>query len=119
MVGRAVILVTSAPYGRENTYGGLYTAIASLDLGLRTVVVLTGDGVYAALKGQSAEKSLGYPTIGDLFHQTHPRAKIYAESSSLRERGLEKTDLIEIVEPIEDAGLLEVFVKYGEAIITY
>lgn len=119
MVGSAVMLVTSAPYGRENTYGGLYTAIASLDSELRTVVVLTGDGVYSALKDQSAEKSLGYPTIGNLFQQIHPRAKIYAESSSLKERGLGKTDLIEIVEPIEDAGLLEVFVKYGEAIITY
>jgi len=119
MVGSVVILVTSAPYGHENTYGGLYTAIASLDLGLRTVVVLTGDGVYSALKGQSAEKSIGYPTIGDLFHRIHPGAKIYAESSSLKERGLGKTDLIEIVEPVEDTQLLEVFVKYGEAIVTY
>ena len=119
MVGSVVILVTSAPYGRENAYGGFYTAIASLDSDLRTVVVLTGDGVYSALRGQSGEKSLGYPTIGDLFHRIHPRAKIYAESSSLNERGLGKADLIEIVEPIEDRGLLEVFVKYGEAIITY
>ena len=118
MVESVVILVTSAPYGRENTYGGLYTAIASLDSELRTVVVLTGDGVYSALKGQSAEKSLGYPTIGDLFYQIHPRAKIYAESSSLKERGLGKTDLMEIVEPIEDTEVLEVFVKYGDAIIT-
>jgi len=119
MVGFVVILVTSAPYGRENAYGGLYTAIASLELDLRTVVVLTGDGVYSALKDQSAEKSLGYPTIGDLFHLLHSRAKIYAESSSLKERGLGKTDLIEFVEPIEDMELFEVFVKYGEAIITY
>ena len=119
MVESVVILITSAPYGRENTYGGLYTAIASLDLGLRTVVVLMGDGVYSALKGQSAEKSLGYPTIGDLFHQLHPEAKIYAESSSLRERGLEQTDLIEIVEPIPDRELPDIFLRYGEAIIRY
>jgi len=119
MVNSILIMITKAPYGRENVYGGLYTAIACLERKLSVTVVLVNDGVYSAMKGQASYKTLGYPNIEDLFYALFPPAKIFVDQSSMDERGIQKEDLIEIVEVIDEEELLNRIREHGEAIITY
>ena len=118
MVESVVIVITKVPYGHESVYGGLYTAIACLERDLPATVILLGDGVYSAMKGQDSE-ILGYPCIEDLFYTLSPKVKIYVHEKSMIERGIERDRLIEIVEVIDDQRLLALLREHGEAIIKY
>ena len=114
-----MIVITKVPYGHESVYGGLYTAIACLERNLPAIVILLGDGVYSAMKGQASNENLGYPCIEDLFYTLAPKVKIYVHEKSMTERGIERDRLIEIVEAIEDQRLLALLREHGEAIIKY
>jgi len=119
MVQSVVILVTKAPYGHENVYGALYVAIASQDVGLQITVILVGDGVYSALKDQSSEKSIGYPSIENLFYTLSQNGEILVEKSSLVERGISKENLIEAIKITDEKDVVKAIEEKGEAILTY
>lgn len=111
-----LVIIDKAPYGRENALGGLYIAIACLDKGFRTDVLLMDDGVYAALNYQNPEESINYPDIGELMYSVFPQGKIFVHVDSLIQRGLDDHDLIEIVEMIEDKLLFDVISSKSKVI---
>ena len=47
-----VIEIGHSPFGHENTFAGLYVAMASLSKGMDVTVVFRDDGVYTARKSQ-------------------------------------------------------------------
>ena len=51
-MAKLLIDISHAPFGCENTFAGLYVASASLSKGHEVAVILSGDGVYAGMKGQ-------------------------------------------------------------------
>ncbi|MGP3668267.1 MAG: DsrE family protein [Candidatus Bathyarchaeota archaeon] len=118
-VNSVVILVTKAPYGHENVYGALYTAIACQEMGVQVTVILLGDGVYSALKKQNPERSIGYPSIENLFYTLLPNCEVLVEKSSLAERGLSKDNLIEVVKITDREGVCKALKEKGKAILTY
>ena len=59
----SLVIIDKAPYGHENALSGVYIAIASLDKGIKSDVLLMGDGVYSAIKNQIAEKTIQISVI--------------------------------------------------------
>lgn len=118
MAKPVVMLITKAPYGHENVYGALYTTITSQDIGLPATVILIGDGVYSALKGQLSEESIQYPSIENLFYMITSDTKILADEQSLAERKIPKENLIDTVKIVSEKEIFETILK-GQAILTY
>lgn len=101
----ALIIIGKAPYGHENALSGIYVAIAGLDKGIHADILLIGDGVYSALKDQSSEKTIGYPSVGELSYSIFPEGNLFIHLASLTQMGIEYGDLVEIAELIDDKTL--------------
>ena len=101
----SLVIIDKAPYGHENALSGIYIAIASLDKGIKSDVLLMGDGVYAAQKNQFSEKTIQYPSVSELIYSLFPYGTLYVHLDSLIERGIEYEDLIEIAELIDGKTL--------------
>ena len=101
----SLVIIDKAPYGHENALSGIYIAIASLDKGINSDVLLMGDGVYAALKNQSAEKTIQYPSVSELIYSLFPNGTLFVHLDSLIERGIKYEDMIEIAELIDGKTL--------------
>lgn len=101
----SLVIIDKAPYGHENALSGIYIAIASLDRDIEADVLLMGDGVYAALKNQSGEKMIGYPSVSELIYSLFPTGTLFAHLDSLIQRGIKYEDLVEITELIDNKTL--------------
>ena len=101
----ALIIIDKAPYGYENALSGIYIGIAGLDKGIHTDILLMGDGVYAALKNQFSEKTIGYPSISELTYSLFPNGTLFVHLDSLIQRGINNEDLVEIAELIDSKTL--------------
>ena len=101
----SLIIIDKAPYGHENALSGIYIAIASLDKGIKSDVLLMGDGVYSAIKNQKTEKTIQYPSLSELLYSIFPNGTLYVHLDSLIERGIKYEDLIEIAELIDSKTL--------------
>lgn len=97
-----LVIIDKPPYGYEDAFGGIYVAIACLDKGIEADVVLMGDGVYAALKNQFSEKTIGYPSVSELTYSMFPHGNLFVYLDSLVDRGINYEDLVEIAQPIDD-----------------
>lgn len=118
MVKSTVIIVSKPPYGHENVYGALYAAVASQTVGLHVTLILIGDGVYSALKGQASDENIGYPSIENLFYMLYSDTKIYVEEASLTERKIPKENLLDIAKVISEDEIFKTICE-AHAIITY
>ncbi len=103
----SLIIIDKAPYGHENALSGIYVAIASLDSEINSDVLLMGDGVYAAQKNQSAETTVGYPSVSELIYSMFPNGTLFVHLDSLTQRGMKYEDLVEIAELIDGKTLYE------------
>ncbi|MDY9923633.1 DsrE family protein [Methanobacterium sp.] len=101
----SLVIIDKAPYGHENALSGIYITIASLDKGHKSDVLLMGDGVYAALKNQSAEKTIGYPSVSELIYSLFPNGTLFVHLDSLTQRRINYEDLVEIAELIDNKTL--------------
>ncbi|OPX59604.1 MAG: sulfur relay protein TusC [Methanobacterium sp. PtaB.Bin024] len=101
----SLVIIDKAPYGHENALGGIYIAIASLDRDIEADVLLMGEGVYAALKNQSGEKTIGYPSVSELIYSLFPNGTLFAHLDSIIQRGIKYEDLVEITELIDNKTL--------------
>ena len=101
----SLIIIDKAPYGHENALSGIYIAIASLDKGHNSDVLLMGDGVYAAQKNQYSEKTIGYPSVSELIYSLFPDGTLFVHMDSLTQRGIEYDELVETVELVDDKTL--------------
>lgn len=104
----ALIIIDKAPYGHENALSGIYIALAGLDKGIHADILLIGDGVYAALKDQSPEKTIEYPSVGELIYSIFPEGNLFIHLDSLTQRGIEYGELVEIVEIVDDKTLYNI-----------
>ena len=100
-----LIVVDKAPYGYEDTFSAFYVSIACLNKGMEADVLLLGDGVYAALKGQKPGGSVDYPNVGELSYLIFPESKIFVHSKSMEKRAIKEEDMVEAAQVIDDIGL--------------
>ena len=103
-----LIIVDKAPYGYEDTFSAFYVAIACLNKGMVSDVLLTGDGVYAAIKDQKPGGSVNYPNVGELSYLIFPEGNIYVHLESMLDRGIDEDDLVEASQIINDNELYEI-----------
>lgn len=101
----SLVIIDKAPYGHENALSGIYIAIASLDKGINSDVLLMGDGVYAAQKNQSSEQSIKYPSLSELIYSLFPNGTLFVHLDAIIKRGIKYEDLVEIAELIDGKTL--------------
>ena len=100
-----LIVVDKAPYGYEDTFSAFYVSIACINKGMQADVLLLGDGVYAAIKGQKPGGTVNYPNVGELSYLIFPESKILVHSHSMEERSIKEEDLVEAAQVIDDIEL--------------
>ncbi len=103
----SLVIIDKAPYGHENALSGIYIAIASLDKGIDSDVLLMGDGVYAAQKNQFSKQTIGYPSVSELIYSMFPNGTLFVHLDSLIRRGMIYDDLVEIAELIDGKTLYQ------------
>lgn len=101
----SLVIIDKAPYGHENALSGIYIALASLDKGINSDVLLMGDGVYAAQKNQSSGQTIKYPSISGLIYSLFPNGTLFVHLDAIIERGIKYEDLVEIAELIDGKTL--------------
>ena len=102
------ISITSAPYGLEDTVGGLYLSFPILAKKIQLTILLSGDGVFCAMKEQMSEV-IEHPAISELLHNVMLLGgKVYVEKESCRKRGVEETELLQGVELVERRKISQV-----------
>ncbi|MEW6010144.1 MAG: DsrE family protein [Euryarchaeota archaeon] len=102
-----LLIIDKAPYGWEDAFSGFYVAIACLNIGLPGDVLLTGDGVYAALEGQDSESNIGFPSVEELTYLIFPEGNVMVHGPSLESRGFTEEDLVESSDLISEEELYE------------
>jgi len=103
-----LIIVDKAPYGYEDTFSGFYVAIACLNRGMASDVLLVGDGIYAAIRDQEPGGSVNYPNVGELSYLIFPEGNIFVHLESMQERGIGEDDLVEAAQIINDKELYDI-----------
>ncbi|RLG52006.1 MAG: sulfur reduction protein DsrE [Thermoproteota archaeon] len=86
-----LVVLTKPPYGREDALGAAYTALACAEKGISSTLLLVGDGVYAAMRGQRPQG----PSIEDLLYASYPDVKLLVDGKSMEERGIRRDELVE------------------------
>lgn len=91
-----LIVLNHAPQGSAWVREGLDVALVTASLGQPVSLLLTGDGVYAAVRGQSVG-ALGQKGTLRMLEglDMYDISPIYVDAPSLEARGLESGDLIE------------------------
>jgi sulfur relay (sulfurtransferase) DsrF/TusC family protein len=112
-----VVVITRAPYGREDSFSGLYVPIVTIAEQIRTQVLLIEDGVFSALKGQKS-KDIRYPSTSELVSNIVTLdGKVYADVRSCEGRGIKLEELIEGVQLISDEKIAQMLVKAKGTIV--
>jgi predicted peroxiredoxin len=116
-----VIEIVHAPYGRVNSYAGLYIANSWVTAGHQAIVVLHNDGVYAAKKGQiDPMKEVNMPSVEELINDIITSGgRVMADRLCLGVRGVEEDMLIDGVEVSDAEDLVELVRKEGEGVLTF
>lgn len=96
-----LIIIDKAPYGYEDAFSGFFVEIACLNRELDSDVILIEDGVYAALDNQNSD-DIKFPGVGELTYLIFPEGNIFVHKDSLKERGIDESDLMETVDIIDD-----------------
>ena len=93
---KIVILIRSPPHGAANLGEGIRAAIALPDKDIETTIVLMGDAVFAALKGQVTD-AIGATSLDEpILKAKEFGARLVVHMESLQQRGIGKEELLEV-----------------------
>ncbi len=103
------ILVRRGPYGTIHAAEAVRHLNGAVANGIRAAATLFGDGVYIAKGSQDTEKT-DWTSISVALRQAlevkiENRPQVYVHEQSLQERGLDLSDLVPGVSPIDDQGI--------------
>jgi sulfur relay (sulfurtransferase) DsrF/TusC family protein len=116
-----VVTITQPPFGHENAFAGLYVGSASLSKGLEVVVLLMGDGVYNARKGQvdPLKNIFMPPTENQVQDIIDMGGRVIIEKEALWERGIEPSELLEGIEVMESSRMMDIIIENGEKVVGF
>jgi sulfur relay (sulfurtransferase) DsrF/TusC family protein len=116
-----IVTISQPPFGHENAFAGLYVGSASLSKGLEVIVLLHGDGVYNARKGQidPLKNIFMPPTDKQVQDIVDIGGRVILGKEALQERGIEISELIEGVEVMEGNRIMDLILEKGEKIIGF
>ncbi len=114
---KVLIIARTSPYGTVLPGEAFLAGIALKSMELETDLVLTGDGVFAAVKGQKAE-AISHKSVGEAMESASDFGlPVYVDQDAVQERGMNASQLL----PLEmiDTDTLKNMVKEADAIITF
>lgn len=85
------------------------------------MVLLLGDGVYNARKGQvdPLKNILMPPTESQVQDIIDMGGRVIVEKEALSERGIEPSELLEGIEVLESNGMMDMIMENGEKIVGF
>ena len=108
MINSMCVLIRKAPYGTEDAFAGLKLGLATIANGMETKVILMEDGVFNAMKHQKSEK-IHMPSIIDAINDLLSLdVKIYCVLDHLIERGIEKENLMDEINFIDEKNISDI-----------
>jgi sulfur relay (sulfurtransferase) DsrF/TusC family protein len=112
MANSICVIIRHPPYGREDAYAGIRNAVVTQQNGLPTTLVFCGPGVWN-LTGDHRSQAIGMPSnasaMADFFVVG---GRVYVDTISLKEHGLEAADLPEGVQVLGCEELAEVILGH-------
>lgn len=114
---RALFLLKSPPYGTLRATEGYRAAMGTSAMGTPTALVLVGDGIYAALRGQCSDE-IDQTCVESLLEGLHETGvEVYLHGPSLHERGLEAGSVLDF--PVLTAADLADLIRGSHAVMTF
>jgi sulfur relay (sulfurtransferase) DsrF/TusC family protein len=93
---KIMVLIRSPPHGSTNVGEGLRAGIALAGMDVETTIVLMDDAVFAAVRGQVTDV-IGATSLDEsIMNAKEFGAKLLVHAESLRERGIEEDELLDI-----------------------
>lgn len=116
-----VVEISHPPYGHENPFAGLYVASAALSKGMSVVVILRGDGIYTARKGQEEPlKHINLPSVGDQISDiVDLDGRVIADCEALAVRGVEPSELIEGIEILDTDEIHDIILDTADKVVAF
>ncbi len=113
------IIISKPPFGTIHAAEALRMANGAISYGHSVSILLIGDGVYAARKGQRAEET-GWTSLSPILGKsaTSGRARVFAGRKSAADRGLGEDDLIQGVQLVGEDEALSIAVR-SEAVAVF
>jgi predicted peroxiredoxin len=113
-----VVEISHPPFGHENTFAALYVASASLSKGYEVTVILRGDGVYTARKGQlePLEKINLPPTENQVEDIIELDGRVVVDKNALYTRGIEPTELIDGIEIVDTNEIHDIILDHTKVV---
>jgi tRNA 2-thiouridine synthesizing protein C len=114
---KVLIVARTSPYGTVLPGEAFLAGIALRSMDIDTKLVLTDDGIFAAMKGQKAE-AVGHKSVEDAIGSAPDFGlPVYLHREAIQERGIDPSQLL----PLEmiDANTLKDMVKEADAIMTF
>ncbi|KAF5067285.1 hypothetical protein DSECCO2_254710 [anaerobic digester metagenome] len=119
-MAKLIMDVGHAPFGHENAYAGFFVIMGWVSIGNQGFVLLRGEGVHAARKGQGdTMKEIGLPQTEKLVNDIIGEgARVIAEKEALQARNMGPDLLIKGVEMMSSAEMDSFVLENGERVLT-
>jgi predicted peroxiredoxin len=116
-----IMEITHPPFGRENTYAALFIASASVALGVGVAIILSGEGVYAGLKGQTdPQKNINLPsTEAQVRDFLFLGGTVFVDEQSMAARGMIASELIEGIKVLSNPAIVDLILARGEHVLIF
>lgn len=116
-----IMEITHPPFGRENTYAALFIASASVSLGVEVAIVLSGEGVYAGLKGQTdSQKNINLPSTEEQVRDfLFLGGTVFIDKQSMTARGMIESELIEGIKVLDRTAVVDLMLAKGEHVLVF
>jgi len=116
-MSEVAMILRKPPYGDINAAEALRHVMGGIDAELDISLILVDDGVLLAKKGQDQSGS-GFTNLEKTLQVCiNMETKVYADKSSIEERHLELTDIVEGVEIVNGSEIAEIMKTAKNTII--
>lgn len=118
MAKSLAIIITRPPFGAIHAAEAIRLANGAVSYGHEVEIILLGDGVYAAKKGQKAEGA-GWTSLSPLLEKlaSSGRAKVLVDNASASARGIGLNDLAVGAELMDSSGISSAIANAGRSTV--
>lgn len=112
MADSILVILSKAPYGLEDAFAGLRLALSMAVNGMKTGVVMIGDGVFNTLRDQRSEE-IRMPSNKEATTDIYEfDARIFAVHEDLELRGINEDQIFDGIKIINESALREMIAEY-------
>jgi sulfur relay (sulfurtransferase) DsrF/TusC family protein len=109
-----LLLLTRGTYGRfDDAYGAILVANAALAKQQNATLILIGNGIYFAMKDQDPSDIFLQSNLPEISDFLELGGRIFVHRESIEVRGVDKKELIDNLEMIEDVQIVTEIEKHN------